>query len=133
MNIHEQVNATPQVIYNCIKEKSSRLPKLMTQHKYLTNVANAIIDDGTGKELNYLQMSNHPKHQKICKKSFVKNLEDYPRVKGYEYRLHTPCSSFLKSRCPETDSKTSHMVTSSCTIDHRRRNHTERDYLWGSI
>ena len=39
----------------------------MTQHDYLKIMSNAIIDDGTGKELNYIQLSKHPKHQKIWK------------------------------------------------------------------
>ena len=34
----------------------------MTQHNYPKSMANAIIDDETGKELNYFQLSNHNKH-----------------------------------------------------------------------
>ena len=36
VNIHEQVKTTPQVIDNWIKENLCKLPKQMTQHKYLT-------------------------------------------------------------------------------------------------
>ena len=49
MNIHEQVKFTPQVIDNCLKENVSRIPRTMTYHDYPTNMANAIIDDDTGK------------------------------------------------------------------------------------
>ena len=69
MNIHEQVKATLQVIYNCLKYNTSRMPKTMTKHNYLTNMANAIVDDETGKELNYRQLSKHPKHHKMWKQS----------------------------------------------------------------
>ena len=55
MNIHEQVKATPQVIENCLKN-------------------NAIIDNDTGKEFNYLQLIKHPKHHKIWNKSFANEL-----------------------------------------------------------
>ena len=46
----------------------------MTKHNYLTNMANAIVDDETGKELNYRQLSKHPKYQKIWKKYFSNKL-----------------------------------------------------------
>ena len=35
----------------------------MTQHDYMTKTANKIIDEDTGKELNYRQLSNHPKYK----------------------------------------------------------------------
>ena len=74
INIYEQVKTTPQVIDNCLKENAFRLPKTMTQHDYLTNMSHAIIDDDTGKELNYFQLSKHTKHQQICKQSFTNEL-----------------------------------------------------------
>ena len=49
MNIHEQVKTTPQVIFNCLKDNSFKLPKTMTQHHYITKMYNSIIDDDTGK------------------------------------------------------------------------------------
>ena len=42
----------------------------MTQNKYLTKMANTIIDDDTGNEFNYRQLSKNPKHKKI----YVNNL-----------------------------------------------------------
>ena len=65
MNIYEQVRITPQFIDNCLKDNICKLPKTMTHHDYITNMANAIIDDDTGKELNYRQLSKHHKHQNI--------------------------------------------------------------------
>ena len=35
---------------------------------------NVIIDDDMGKELNYIQLSKHPKHQKIWKQHFANEL-----------------------------------------------------------
>ena len=46
----------------------------MTQYGYLTKMANAIIDDDTGKYLDCRQLGKHPKHQKIWKQSFSKDL-----------------------------------------------------------
>ena len=43
----------------------------MTQHDYLTQMENAIIEDDTGKESNYRQLSNHPKQHKIWKQYFA--------------------------------------------------------------
>ena len=74
MHIYEEVKTTPQGIDNCLKENACKLPKTMTQHDYLTNMANAIIDDDTGKELNYHQISKNTKHQKIWKQSFANKL-----------------------------------------------------------
>ena len=37
-------------------------------------MANAIINDDTVKEFNYLQLSKYPKHHKIWKKYFTKKL-----------------------------------------------------------
>ena len=34
----------------------------MKNHNYMTKIANEIIDEDTGKELNYRQLSNHPKY-----------------------------------------------------------------------
>ena len=72
--VHEQVKATPQLIDNCLKYNMIRHPRTMTQHDYITKMANAIIDDYTVKELNYCQLSKHPKHQKIWKQSFANEL-----------------------------------------------------------
>ena len=69
MNIHEQVKATPKVIDNCLKDNETRLPTKIKHNNYPTNMANAIIDNDTGKELNYCQLSEHTKHQKIWKQS----------------------------------------------------------------
>ena len=74
MNIHEQVNTTPQVIDNWLKENACKPPKTITQHDYLTHMTNMIIDDDIGKEINYYQLSKHPKHQKIWKRSFTNEL-----------------------------------------------------------
>ena len=49
-------------------------PETITQHNYLTKMANSIIDDDTGKELNYHQLSKNTKHKKIRKESFVNEL-----------------------------------------------------------
>ena len=46
----------------------------MTQNDYPTHMGNAIIDDDIRKELNYQQISKHPKHQKIWKQSLAKKL-----------------------------------------------------------
>ena len=46
----------------------------MTQHNYLTQMANAIIYEDTEKEFNYSQLSNHPKHKEIWKQSFSNEL-----------------------------------------------------------
>ena len=67
MNIHEQVKSTPQVIKTFLKDNACELAKKMTQNEYLTQMANVIIDDDIGKELNYRQLSKHPKHQNIRK------------------------------------------------------------------
>ena len=45
-------------------------------------MANAIIHDDTGKELNYRQLSKHPKHQKIWDQSFAKELVRLAQVTG---------------------------------------------------
>ena len=74
MNIHEQVKAKTKVIDNCLKKNSIRLPKTITQHNYITKMANMIIDVDKGKELNYFQLSKHPKHQKVYNKSFANKL-----------------------------------------------------------
>ena len=74
MNIHEQVNTTPQVIDNCLKENACKPPKTMTHHDYPKNMANLIIDDDTVKEFSYLRCIKHTKHQKIWKRSFANNL-----------------------------------------------------------
>ena len=49
INIHEQVDGTQQVIHNFLKENAIRHLRTMTHHDYLTNMANEIIDDDTGK------------------------------------------------------------------------------------
>ena len=46
----------------------------MTQHNYLINIANTIIHYDTVTDLNDLQLSKHPKHQKIWKKYFGNKL-----------------------------------------------------------
>ena len=46
----------------------------MTHNDYLTNMGNAIIDDDIKKKLNYRQISEHPKHQKIWKQSLAKKM-----------------------------------------------------------
>ena len=74
MNIHEQVKSTPKVIEKCLKENKIRHPITMKQHDYNTNMDNAIIDDEIGEESNDPQLSNDPRHQKIRKKSFTKEL-----------------------------------------------------------
>ena len=39
----------------------------MTQHNYLTKMANVIIDNDTGKKFNHCQLSKNPNHKKIWK------------------------------------------------------------------
>ena len=82
MNIHEQVNATPQIIDNCLKDNEIRHLKTMTQNDYLKKMSNAISDDDTGKELNCHQLSKHPKHQKLWKQSFANKLGILYQVEG---------------------------------------------------
>ena len=65
----------------------------MTQHNYLTNMANAIIDDDIGKELNYLQMIKHPKHQIIWKQSFANELGRF--YQGEEVRVEVTETMFF--------------------------------------
>ena len=67
MNIHEKVKDIQQVIEICLKDNIIRHPRKMTHHDYITNMANGIIDDDAGKEFNYRQLSNNPKHKKIRK------------------------------------------------------------------
>ena len=74
MNLREQVKATPQVIEKFIMDNANILSKTMTHHDYPKKIANAIIDDDTGKELHYFQLCHHPKHQKIWKQSFDNKL-----------------------------------------------------------
>ena len=74
MNIHEQVKNTPQVIEKYLKENVCKLPQKMTHHSYLTHMANAIIDNDTGKDLNHCQVSKHTKYKKIRKQSFASKL-----------------------------------------------------------
>ena len=74
MNINEQVKFTPQVIENCLKDNASILSQNIIQQDYPTNMANAIIDYDTGKELNYRQLSMHTKYQNIWKQYFANEL-----------------------------------------------------------
>ena len=49
MNVHKKVNITPEFIANFLKENITRHSQSMTQNKYLTQMANAIIDGDTEK------------------------------------------------------------------------------------
>ena len=55
MNLHEQVKDTPQWINTRIQENMMRHYQSMAQHKYMTQMDNAIIDEDTGKESKYRQ------------------------------------------------------------------------------
>ena len=74
INVHKQVKAAPQFIDNFIHDNMIRHSKTVTQHNYLTKMAKKIIDDDTGKEFNYRQLSKHPKHKKICKQLFANEI-----------------------------------------------------------
>ena len=76
MNVHDQAKATPKLIANYLQDNTTRQYQSMTQHKYLTKIANAIIDDGTGKELRYLQLSKHPQKIKNGNNPSPTNLEN---------------------------------------------------------
>ena len=82
MNLREQVKATPILIDNYIKENMIQNPRTMTQNDYLTKMANVVIDDDTGKESNYRQLSQYPKHQKIWKQSFANKIERLSQGSG---------------------------------------------------
>ena len=46
-NIHNQAKYTPHLIDNCIQENVTRKSQPITQHDYLTKIANTIIDKDT--------------------------------------------------------------------------------------
>ena len=71
MNVHEQVKAAPNLIDKCLQDNMIQYPRTITQHDYLAKMANATIDDDTGKEFNYRQLGKNPKHQKLWKQSFA--------------------------------------------------------------
>ena len=54
----------------------------MIQYKDLTHISNAIIDEDTGKKLNYQQFINHTKYKKTCKRSFAKELRRLAQGSG---------------------------------------------------
>ena len=72
------------MIENFIKDNAIIHPRTMTQHYYLTNMANAIIDDDTGKELNYHQLSARIRRYVI--NPYSMNLGDYPGGEADEWR-----------------------------------------------
>ena len=74
MNVHKQVNDTPQLINTCLQKNMTKHSQSMTQHGYPTQMANVIIDEYTVKELNYQQLSNNYKYKKIWKWSFTNKL-----------------------------------------------------------
>ena len=74
MNIHEQVNDTPQVIDKCLKENASIPLITITQNDYITQMANTIIVDDTGKELSYCQLRKNLNNQNIWNISFDNEL-----------------------------------------------------------
>ena len=64
----------------------------MTQHDYLTKMANAIIDDDSAKEFIYIQLSKHPKYNIYGKNPSPMNLADYPSGKEDAWRARITCS-----------------------------------------
>ena len=86
--------------------------KKMTHHDYLTKMASKIIDDDAGKELNYRQLSKHPKHQNIWNRSFANKIGRISQGAGGRVEVKIPCYSLHMIRFPNTDSKTFHMGAS---------------------
>ena len=55
-NIHNQVKDTPHLIANCLQLILTRNNQPITQHDYLTKMANAIIYEDTRVAMEYIQL-----------------------------------------------------------------------------
>ena len=76
MNVHNKVNSTLQFIDKCLQGNITRKSQSMTQHKYLTKMANAIIDENTGKELSYRKWCKIPNIRKYGNNPLPTNSAD---------------------------------------------------------
>ena len=127
MNMREEVKATPKLIDNYIKENMIQNPRTMTQNDYITKMANMIIDDDTGKELNYRQLSKNAKHQKIWKQYFANKIGRSPQGAGG--CMEGTYTMFLIAQYQAPRDQLKGVTYGRILVDYipQKRNHIERD------
>ena len=72
----------------------------MTQHDYLKNMVNAIIDNDAGRELNERQLSKHPNDQKTRKQYFANKLGRLSQGTGVRVEVKNTMFFIAKYQVP---------------------------------